>query len=69
MRVVAEPAPPVMVGFEEDRFEVDLDGVLLHSKMTRSELGDACCETEEEIAVLVANICAALGLSGSAPIS
>ena len=48
---------------------LDVDGLLLHSKLTRSEYGDACCESEEEIAVLVARICAALGLTGSAPIS
>ena len=66
--VVAEPAPRSTVGFEKDRFEVDLDGVLLHSKMSRSEYGDECCESEEEIAYLVARICEALGLDGSEPI-
>jgi len=65
---VAEQAPISTVGFEQDRFEVDLDGELVHSKLTRSAVGDSTCETEEEIAILVARICAALGL-GSGPMS
>ena len=51
-----------------DSFEVECDGELLHSKLTRSLHGDGGCESEEETAVLVAAICERLGLDGSAPV-
>ena len=56
----------LMVVVEQDAetrgaFEVTLnDEQLLHSKLTRANFGDARCETEEEVAYLVAKICAAL---------
>ena len=52
-----------------DAFEVDVDGELLHSRLTRSAFGDARCESEEEAAYLIAKICAVLGLKGSEPIT
>lgn len=68
--VVAEPSSRSAASPDEDEaFEVYLDRVLLHSKLTRSEYGDARCESEEEIAVLVAKICGALGIDGAAPVS
>ena len=51
--------------FAEDVFEVSLDDELLHSRLTRAECGDGCCETEEEVAVLIARINSAL--SGAPP--
>ena len=43
-------------------FEVSLCEELLHSKLTRSNAGDARCETEEEVGYIIAKISAALGL-------
>ena len=60
----------VQISAEEDAerrgaFEVDLNGLLVHSKLTNSDIGDACCSTEVEKQYIVAKVCAALGLSGS----
>ena len=49
-------------------FEVSLNGELLHSKLTHAERGDARCETEEEVAYVVAAICALLDVEGSGPV-
>jgi hypothetical protein len=41
---------------------VELDGVLIHSKLNTCLTGDGNCETEEELGYVIAKVCAALNL-------
>ena len=58
MHVVYEKDPLSRFG----AFEVELDGVLIHSKLNTCLTGDGNCETEEELGYVIAKVCAALNL-------